>query len=846
MKKASLLAAAGFFLFIPLVFAAIIRVPQDQPTIQAGINVTAINNGDTVLVAPGTYAENIMFSGRKIKIISSGGPESTIITKAISGVPVVRILNTGNFASLEGFTIRDGVGNGLADGIYLSNSSALIKNNIIRNNAGGSLGAGLWSADGGAPVVVNNIFTQNSGAGRTVEFVDVNPILERNLIVENSNESSVFVLGRLTAINNTIARNNTSFGIQWGDRPAGQITNNIISDHSQQGITGAVDSVIISFNDFFNNPLGAISNDALLDSGNIQADPQFVGGQPYSYELNLNSPCIDAGDPATPVPDKGGMRADIGALEFTSFGGIFPANNEIIALRRPQFIWRDLRDTTLSAQFQMVLDTSLVFASSDSSPALADTMWRFPYPLKLNQAYYWKIFAVSNSGDTTFSNVKTFMVSPSVAPNLPTHSGRVFVKQPTFVWQAVRDTSIPDNFTYQAIYANDSTFTNVSMSPIISDTFYQVPMPLDIATTYYWRVSAFYSGSSDSLQSAVRNFLLAPTTIFVPDDRPTIQDAINAGLNGDTILVQPGVYQQNIFFNGKRIKLFSTSGPESTIIAKLVDGAPLVNFSNSEDSTTVLRGFTLQGARFAPAGAAINIESASPIIENNYLLDNAGNLAVISVSGGAPKIRRNLIADNNASIAAVGFFAGTGGEIISNTIANNTGDGVRLTPNTTMRIKSNIIAFNTGYGIRSVGGINSYSTVSYNDLFANAQGTYFATIPTTGNISQNPQFRGGSPYDYHLLPGSPCVDSGDPGSPVPPGGGARVDMGVFEFVPMVGDLNGDGLFTPADVVLELNCVFLGTGNCPFNLADMNCDSQLSPADVVLILNFVFLGIPLPC
>ncbi|MGE5693101.1 MAG: hypothetical protein ACM3YF_04905, partial [Candidatus Zixiibacteriota bacterium] len=65
-------------------------------------------------------------------------------------------------------------------------------------------------------------------------------------------------------------------------------------------------------------------------------------------------------------------------------------------------------------------------------------------------------------------------------------------------------------------------------------------------------------------------------------------------------------------------------------------------------------------------------------------------------------------------------------------------------------------------------------------------------------------------------------------------------------VSTLGDLDGDGTFTLTDVVLELNCVFLGTGNCPFNLADMNCDGRLSPVDVVLILNFVFLEVSLPC
>ena len=54
-----------------------IRVPLDYPTIQSAINASA--NGDTVLVAPGTYAENINFSGKAITVTSEGGPEVTLI-----------------------------------------------------------------------------------------------------------------------------------------------------------------------------------------------------------------------------------------------------------------------------------------------------------------------------------------------------------------------------------------------------------------------------------------------------------------------------------------------------------------------------------------------------------------------------------------------------------------------------------------------------------------------------------------------------------------------------------------------------------------------------------------------
>jgi len=61
-----------------------------------------------------------------------------------------------------------------------------------------------------------------------------------------------------------------------------------------------------------------------------------------------------------------------------------------------------------------------------------------------------------------------------------------------------------------------------------------------------------------------------------------------------------------------------------------------------------------------------------------------------------------------------------------------------------------------------------------------------------------------------------------------------------------GDMNGDGMLTSPDVVLLLNCAFLGEGVCYSCYSDVNCDGVLTPADVVLELNKVFLGIEFPC
>jgi hypothetical protein len=72
----------GFRVLLALVvnstaLASVINVPAAQPRIQAGINVA--NNGDSVLVAPGTYTENINFMGKAITVKSSKGASVTII-----------------------------------------------------------------------------------------------------------------------------------------------------------------------------------------------------------------------------------------------------------------------------------------------------------------------------------------------------------------------------------------------------------------------------------------------------------------------------------------------------------------------------------------------------------------------------------------------------------------------------------------------------------------------------------------------------------------------------------------------------------------------------------------------
>ena len=193
-----------------------------------------------------------------------------------------------------------------------------------------------------------------------------------------------------------------------------------------------------------------------------------------------------------------------------------------------------------------------------------------------------------------------------------------------------------------------------------------------------------------------------PTTIRVPSDQPTIQSAINVATFGDTVLVAPGTYFENINFAGKAITVTSESGPQVTII----DGGnanPVVTFTSGEGRDSVINGFTLQnGIAFEGGGA--RVQGSSPTITNNVIRNNnacAGG--GIGIGFGSPLIQLNTITGNGNNICSGGFGGGIsiGGassvEILDNVISDNVnsdGGGISMFAAGTPIIKRNIIKGN--------------------------------------------------------------------------------------------------------------------------------------------------------
>jgi hypothetical protein len=164
--------------------------------------------------------------------------------------------------------------------------------------------------------------------------------------------------------------------------------------------------------------------------------------------------------------------------------------------------------------------------------------------------------------------------------------------------------------------------------------------------------------------------------IHVPTDIDSIQGGINMANEGDTVLVQPGIYVENIDFERKNIvvgSLFLTTNDKQYISQTVIDGDSsdsVVNFFGDQDSSAVLCGFTITngkgwavcGARCQYHGGGINCGNANPTLSNLIIKGNCAELGGgIFLENSSPKLIDVTITENTALYGGGGIHFGVGG-----------------------------------------------------------------------------------------------------------------------------------------------------------------------------------------
>ncbi len=313
-----------------------VPVPQCCWTIQEGVDFA--RDGDTVLVAPGTYPENVVVK-KKITIAGAGGGE-TVLDAASNGTPLTVI-------GADGFTLRDATiahGEGeVFGGIYCTDSTVSIERCSI-HGISATFGGGIFLDSCSATIresrIEGNTAEKNGGG---IYAWQSRLLVDRCVITGNAAEEGggIFCWYSAPRIARTVIAANTAAvgGGMVCDESFPLIMNCTVADNSAtEGETGGIhcvkESPLSSIPWIMNSIVwrngGAVSGASAVSvafsdtddatyagtNGNLHEHPLFANPEQGDYALAGDSPCIDAGSPDPAYNDEDGTRCDMGA-----FGG---------------------------------------------------------------------------------------------------------------------------------------------------------------------------------------------------------------------------------------------------------------------------------------------------------------------------------------------------------------------------------------------------------------------------------------------------------------------------------------------------------------------------------------------
>ena len=272
----------------------------------------------------------------------------------------------------------------------------------------------------------------------------------------------------------------------------------------------------------------------------------------------------------------------------------------------------------------------------------------------------------------------------------------------------------------------------------------------------------------------------AASTIIVDQNKGpiwSINEAMSQALDGDTILVKPGVYVE--YINITKLLYIIGSGHEVT---KIINGGITVHFDKQGDIGGLLKGFTV----ISELHNGLLIDNSRNIVIEHCIIEKCGKNGIHiksnNSSNQAAAIIRNCIIRDNACDGII--MEGYANPIINNCIIYNHNGfeygGIRIyrddAQNPRPVIFSNIIYDNYDGIIRQFSAMPTYV---YNDVWNNYNANYSGLPPGEDDISKDPLFCNVPNDNFRLQCVSPCIDAGRPGHLYLDLNGTCNDMGVY-------------------------------------------------------------------
>jgi parallel beta-helix repeat protein len=259
---AAILPAAGY--------AITIRVPGDQPTIQAGLN--AAGTGDTVLVAPGVYNEALFWPFKNGIVLIGSGEDSTVIVGNASEpvILMVDVVKMDTSTVIRGFHFAKGGDAGIA----LSGASPIVELCGVDSTQNGP---GIHCSAGSAAVIRHCQIRNNNGSGVKLESCDPTIVIGWSTITGNTSSDGgggIWCYSTSALIVDNTVSGNTGYlsGGVFCEGSSPTITHNTIGENNASvGFVGGIycqfcDSVTIIYNKISMNSGGGIYFDGYYSS----------------------------------------------------------------------------------------------------------------------------------------------------------------------------------------------------------------------------------------------------------------------------------------------------------------------------------------------------------------------------------------------------------------------------------------------------------------------------------------------------------------------------------------------------------------------------------------------------